>query len=234
MNDYSEGYDDRLVTSRERLREAKERLREAEEEVRRFARDIDEYEDERPLTPEERLREAEHKVRFYRNVAIGLGFVPLPVVDLVAVTGVQMAMLHSICKVYRCRFHASRAKRLIGSLVGGFAAPTLGMAAASIVKSIPVIGLPAAFLASPAAAGASTYAIGYVFIQEFESGGNMLTLDPKKRAKYYAQMYRKGERLARHQKDGQTAETSVADVDRTPSYTATTSPATTSTSTKSK
>lgn len=161
--------------------------------------EVEKYE-ERPKTPGERLREAEDKVKFYRNVAIGLSFLPIPVADAVAVTGVQMAMLHSLCKTYSVRFDATRGKRVIGSLLGGFAAPTVGMAAASMFKAIPIIGLPAALLATPAAAAASTYAIGYVFIQEFESGGNMLTLDPKKRAIYYAKMYREGQRLSRQPK----------------------------------
>ena len=44
----------------------------------------------------------------------------------------------------------------------------------------------------PAAAGASTYAVGQVFIQHFESGGTFLDFDPDKVKAYFAEQVEKG------------------------------------------
>jgi len=44
----------------------------------------------------------------------------------------------------------------------------------------------------PAVAGASTYAVGQVFIQHFESGGTFLDFDPEKVKGYFAEQFEKG------------------------------------------
>ena len=45
--------------------------------------------------------------------------------------------------------------------------------------------------------GASTYAVGRVFIQHFESGGTFLTLDPDKVKAHYRAEFERGEQLMR-------------------------------------
>ena len=42
--------------------------------------------------------------------------------------------------------------------------------------------------------GASTYAIGKVFVQHFESGGTILTFDPQRVREYYEQQFEKGKK----------------------------------------
>ena len=59
------------------------------------------------------------------------------------------------------------------------------LASASVVKAIPLLGTLVGGVSWLALAGASTYAVGKVFIQHFESGGTLLTLDPEKVMDYY-------------------------------------------------
>ncbi len=67
---------------------------------------------------------------------------------------------------------------------------------ASVVKFIPVIGETAGVVAMPILAGATTYAVGKVFVQHFASGGTLLTFDPDKVKEYYAQMFEEGKKVA--------------------------------------
>ena len=48
----------------------------------------------------------------------------------------------------------------------------------------------------PALAGASTYAVGKVFVQHFESGGTFLNFDPEDVRDYYAEQFEKGKAAA--------------------------------------
>lgn len=67
---------------------------------------------------------------------------------------------------------------------------------ASAAKAVPVIGQTAGVIAMPIVSGATTYAIGKVFIQHFASGGTFLTFNPEKVRDYYAEMFREGENVA--------------------------------------
>jgi len=115
-------------------------------------------------------------------VAVGAGFIPVPVVDFAAVTVVQLTMLAQIFAIYQQPFSKEAAAGIIASLVGG--AVTGGeagfLAIGSGLKFIPVVGTALSWLLTPALAGATTYAIGKVFVRRLESGGSLLTFDGKK------------------------------------------------------
>ena len=53
-----------------------------------------------------------------------------------------------------------------------------GVGAASVLKSVPVLGTIAASCVMPALSAGATYAIGKAFIQHFESGGTLLDFNP--------------------------------------------------------
>ena len=66
----------------------------------------------------------------------------------------------------------------------------------------------------PVFAGASTYAIGKVFIQHFESGGTFLDFEPAKVRAYFSQQFDKGRDLASeaHGESSQVHQTSAAEI----------------------
>lgn len=129
--------------------------------------------------------EAEEIVRSYLGWSAGAGFIPIPLLDVVAITTVELKMLDSLAKLYDVPFSRDSAKSIIGSLVGGLGTGALAPAAASLVKFIPILGPLAGALTEPAIAAAATYALGRVFIQHFESGGTFLTFDPATVRDYY-------------------------------------------------
>ena len=128
--------------------------------------------------------------------SLGVGLIPIPLVDFVALTGVQMNMLRRLAKTYDIRFSKDIVKNVIATLVGGGIPTTVSMPVASLMKTIPWVGQAAGALPMPALAGASTYALGKVFIQHFESGGTFLNFDPEAVRDYYNEMFKEGEKYA--------------------------------------
>jgi CRP-like cAMP-binding protein len=106
------------------------------------------------------------------------GLIPVPLVDLAAVGGVQIQMLRRISRIYSVPFSENRGKALIVSLVGSTIPVSSGIGAASMTKSVPVIGTAISALVMPALSAGATYAIGMAFIQHFASGGTLLDFNP--------------------------------------------------------
>ena len=106
------------------------------------------------------------------------GLLPIPLVDLVAVGGVQIQMLRLISKIYDVPFSKNRGKALIAGLAGTMIPASTGIGMASMIKSVPVAGTAIGAVATPALAVGATYVIGMAFIQHFESGGTLLDFDP--------------------------------------------------------
>ncbi|MCF7986892.1 MAG: DUF697 domain-containing protein [Methylovulum sp.] len=148
------------------------------------------------MAENEKIDHAQEIVQTSMYYAMGLGIVPIPVFDFVAVTVVQLDMLRRLCKLYEVKFLESKGKNLIGALVGGGFSSTLSPILASLVKLIPVVGSTLGALSMPILAGSSTYAVGKVFIQHFESGGTFLNFDPKAVKDYYAEQLKEGTSIA--------------------------------------
>jgi uncharacterized protein (DUF697 family) len=124
------------------------------------------------------------------GAAMGFGFLPLPMIDFVAITGVQMDLVYRLSRIYDVEFSTQAVRALIGSLLG--ASVPLQPALISGLKLMPGIGTAAAFVAQPALAGASTYAIGRVFVEHFESGGTLLTFDAGKMKAHFEHRMNEG------------------------------------------
>jgi uncharacterized protein (DUF697 family) len=102
----------------------------------------------------------------------------LPVVDVVAVGGLQLQMLRRISQVYGVPFFENRGKALIASLAGSMIPATSGIGAASALKAVPIVGTIASGFIMPVLSAGASYAIGKAFIQHFESGGTLLDFNP--------------------------------------------------------
>jgi uncharacterized protein (DUF697 family) len=106
------------------------------------------------------------------------GLIPVPVVDIVTVAGLQLQMLRRISQVYNVSFSENRGKALIASLAGSLIPASSGLGAVSALKAVPIVGTLTAGLAMPVLSAGATYAIGKAFIQHFESGGTLLDFNP--------------------------------------------------------
>lgn len=148
--------------------------------------------------------DADNIVRNHVVVSMGVGLIPLPIVDVVVLIGVQLNMLRKLSKIYNIPFSKDKGKHFIAALMGSGIPVSLSGSAASLVKAIPIIGQTSGILTMVALAGAGTYAVGKVFIQHFESGGTFLDFDPEKVKEYYSQMLKEGEKITADIKNGNT------------------------------
>ena len=150
---------------------------------------------EQPIEIEHRAAIATLVVDKYAKWSFGVGLIPVPVVDLVALTGVQMKMIDEISKVYGESFSEHKLRSTIGSLLGAALPQSVGRTGvSSLIKSIPVFGSIVGMVTMPAMSAAATYAIGTLFVKHFESGGTFLNLDIKSmtaQVKDIAAKYRK-------------------------------------------
>ena len=110
------------------------------------------------------------------------GLIPVPLVDVAAVGGVQLQMLRRLSEVYDVPFSENRGKSIIASLAGALipasTATTTAMGVGSLLKALPGIGTVVGAVSMPAFSAAATYAIGKLFIQHFASGGTLLDFNP--------------------------------------------------------
>lgn len=106
------------------------------------------------------------------------GLIPLPVVDVLAVGGLQLQMLRRLSQIYGVDFSENRGKALIAALAGTMIPTTSGMGAASAMKAVPVLNILAAGFVMPVLSAGASFAIGKAFIQHFETGGTLLDFNP--------------------------------------------------------
>jgi len=142
--------------------------------------------------------EAEKVVKNFMLWTGAAGLVPMPLVDMAAISALQLTMLHKIAKIYDrdrdregdVKFTHQWGKQVIGSLTAGIAATSIGTSIGKgVIKSIPVIGGIASVVMVPGFAAASTWALGQVFITHFEGGGTILSFDPVKIRHFYEELF---------------------------------------------
>lgn len=128
--------------------------------------------------------------------ATGGGLIPVPMLDVVAITAVELKMLKELSSLYEVPFREDQVKSILTSLLAGVAAPALGAITASLLKAVPILGVLSGSIAVPGAAAALTYAVGKVFVQHFASGGTFLDFDPKKVREHFARQFEEGKLVA--------------------------------------
>jgi len=156
-----------------------------------------------PKTMEEALDErvarnveAHETLKSYVLVSMAVGVVPVPLIDIAALIGIQLKLVHSIAEQYNVPFSSALANSLILSLLGSVVTTTAVMPLASVVKVIPVVGSVSSFLSMAILGGATTYAVGKVFVQHFESGGTFLDFEPEKVKEHFKSLFEEGQKFA--------------------------------------
>lgn len=135
-------------------------------------------------------------VNKYMFGSIVTGFIPIPSIDFAALAVIQLAMLRSIAKIYKVEFNKNIGKLLIGSLVGSGTSRFFSMGLTSLFKKVPVVGQAVGLISGFVTSGASTYALGKVFIMHFESGGTLLTFNPSKVKAFYLKILKESDKTA--------------------------------------
>jgi uncharacterized protein (DUF697 family) len=146
-------------------------------------------------------------VKKYMLWSLGAGLIPVPLLDIATVTGVQMKMISEISKVYGVEFKENRAKNIISALFTSVSANTFAYGTVgSAIKSIPLVGTLVGSVTMPLFSGTFAYALGTVFINHFENGGSFLDFDTEKMKDHFGEMFSKGKKVATELKDEVTVE----------------------------
>ncbi len=138
--------------------------------------------------------------KLIRKFAFGsgvTGFIPFPLLDMLGLISLQRLMLYRLSKLYGVPFEKNLGKAWITTLASGTtssaASPLLG---STLLKVIPGIGAAAGGLSLAALSSAATYAVGKVFQQHFENGGNLADFNPETAKEHYQTALKEGQNLA--------------------------------------
>ncbi len=137
------------------------------------------------------LAEANRIIKRYVAYSAGTALVPVPFIDMLVVTAIELRMLKRLSDHYDVPFSEQKGKALIGSLLGGLHA---GFFSGSLLKMVPVIGVGGTVLPMAVLAGALTFAVGKVFVQHFETGGTLLDFDPSKVQTFFEEKFKDGQK----------------------------------------
>jgi len=159
-----------------------------------------------PTTLDGTLENVKHKYRITRVnklvrnhcvLSAAMGVVPIPPLTMALILANNLKMLHKLSSVYGVKFSKDAGKAAISSFLGGCGTVSIsGRLIWGLSTAIPVAAPVISLVTIPAFGAATTYAIGHLFIQHFESGGTFLTFDPEKVRGHYAELFAEGEKPA--------------------------------------
>jgi small GTP-binding protein len=113
--------------------------------------------------PEYRARLAWQRIVPAAGGAGVVGLMPLPIVDLVPLLGIQSGLVLSIARIYGFKITLARAKELIATF-------GIGLMARTIFQQLSKLGGVPGWILSAAIASATTVAIGYAAMAWFARG----------------------------------------------------------------
>lgn len=143
-----------------------------------------------------RLRKAAAIVESYRKGAIWAGLVPVPIVDALGTGYVQLRMLRELSALYEIPFKNNIGKAVISTFAGTAGPQALSFGGVSLLKLAPGPGLIASCAGMAVLSGIATRTMGRLFVQHFESGGTLLTLDAAKLRQHYYDTIREESKAA--------------------------------------
>lgn len=128
--------------------------------------------------------------------AIGSGFIPFPLVDAIAIAGIELRMIDKLSKVYHFPFPNRLAfYKMVISLLGTIAPVYITNHYPSLFKNIPIIGYSATVGMLSITGGVSVFVVGKIFQEHFESGGTFLGGNKKVIQQFAKDEYQRGKKI---------------------------------------
>ena len=148
------------------------------------------------LTPAEQAARTARLDKLRRNhvlTAMGVGLVPIPIVDVIGVTGVGVDLIKKLSEEFGDRqYNREKVRSLLTALLAGLLPVAIGGAVISLLKVVPLIGSTAGAVAMPALFGGAIYAVHNVFVEHYENGGTILDFDPVRFKSRFKEEFTKG------------------------------------------
>ena len=132
-------------------------------------------------------------VSLYSKIAAGVGLLPGGLLNFAGILAVQVTMVWKIANHFGHTEGKERIRGSILSMIGSLLPGGIGHGAAAVIAAIPamIASTVVYFVVTPVLAYAMTQAVGNAFIMHFESGGTLLSFDPKAFANYFLSEFKK-------------------------------------------
>jgi uncharacterized protein (DUF697 family) len=149
-------------------------------------------------------KSADRIIQTHVALAVGAGVIPLPFIDLAAVTAIQIDMLQELSRFYGQDLSRNQLRNFVTAVTGS----SLARLGASVVKAIPGIGSLLGGLSMSVLSGASTFAVGEVAKQQLE--GDFRGFDVNAAKSAYSTEFDRGKDYAKNV-EGQPKKNDVFD-----------------------
>ncbi len=123
------------------------------------------------------------------------GWLPMPLIDWIAISAVQIDMIKQLCELYNKPYNTQKGKAITLSLFNTIGGRIPAYVIRSSLKSVPVFGWFLGGASLAAFAGASTYATGLVFKEHFAKGGTLNDINPESFKEFYKKQFNKGKEV---------------------------------------
>jgi len=144
---------------------------------------------------ENHLLEAQSMVKSHAMVGLAAGFIPIPFLDIAALSAAQLHLLRDLSLHYNVEFEEKSAKSILTALMSG-ALPVLGLLGlSSMFKFIPGIGTLGGGASLAISASATIYSTGQVFIKHFGQGGTLQNFDAKHAIAFFKEEIEQGKKI---------------------------------------
>jgi uncharacterized protein (DUF697 family) len=140
--------------------------------------------------------DADNIIKNHVILAMSAGLIPSPIVDMLAVTLIEVNMIAKLAKAYSFPTpHRLVTYKVLVALAGGVVPVWLGFKFHGLVKNLPLIGHAIYLGTLSISGGASVYAVGKLFQKHFESGGTFLTGQNAILKHYFQEKHQEGKTL---------------------------------------
>jgi len=150
---------------------------------------------------------AKQTVKTWSSWAAAAGLVPMPALDLAAIAAVQVKMVYELCKIYDVPYKEERVQSVVTGVATSSVTVLLsGQVSGTVLRFIPYVGPILSTLIQPTLAFASTYALGQVFIKQFESGQSLGSITVESVRDSYNKQFEKAKQLFKKKSIGSSGE----------------------------
>jgi uncharacterized protein (DUF697 family) len=150
-----------------------------------------------PIEQEESLarrhRQAERIISRHAAWATAGGLIPLPLVDIAAVSATQVRLITALAELYGAPFSRDMVKACVAAVAGGVSPYAISFGTVSLLfKSMPGAGLAVGLVGMAGLSNLSTRVIGRIFAHHFASGGDVWNADLRALSQTYSDTMAKG------------------------------------------
>ena len=151
--------------------------------------------DEIMFTDEMRLA-ADNIIKRYVILAMGAGLIPSALVDVVAITILEVKMIGDLAGAYNFPVpHRLVRYKVLISLIASLGSVYLSIRMNAALKDAPLVGYMFSAGMLSITGGAAVYAVGKIFQKHYESGGTFLSSDNSVLRRYFKEKYQEGKKV---------------------------------------